>query len=234
MTPLDHHEYRNFACRGCGHIITVPVYCGNRFCNVCNAHRRRRIRAKLEAIVRQVKPIPSYSFKFLTLTIPNTDDLRSSAQQLIKSFRRLRQRHFFRSRCWGGAHVIEVTGTPGNWHVHLHAIIYARFLNVRRLSREWQKVSPGKIVYIQRIPPSGVIRYVTKYITKTAVPEQFQLEASSALKGFRLFQPFGKFHDIAITVPKIKYTCPKCGYDHWVLMDDWYLDMLRSRAIADT
>lgn len=149
----------------------------------------------------------------MTLTIPNSVNAYEGATTLIRSFRRLRQRRWFKNRCKGGAWVIEVTGAPGRWHVHLHVVLESRYLPHNMLSRQWSKVSPGVIVHIKALPSSAIIRYVTAYVSKSEVRDSDQLQLSQELKGFRLFQPFGSWHAISLLVPPVPYCCPDCDYE---------------------
>lgn len=205
------HEYRRIYCTGCGHSFDVPLSCHNRFCDVCTGPRRRRVRSRLQSIVSFVQSLPGYKIRFLTLTIPVNADLGSSAATLVRSFRKLRNRKFWRSRVKGGCYVLEVKGVPGLWHIHLHGLIDSRFLDVYRLSKEWNKCSPGKIVYVKNVPLSAIIHYVTKYICKSDLPLAAQLEASRSLKGTRLFQPFGSWEALAVTSDQPLWPCPKCS-----------------------
>lgn len=217
MDSDDRHDYKTFACGRCGDTFHAPVSCGDRFCSVCTGPRRRKVRAKLDAIVASLKMRKRYGIKFLTLTIPNQEDPREAFKCIQKSFRRLRQRSFWKWKVDGGAWVVEITGRPGRWHVHVHAVLEAKFIRHSLLKRHWSSVSPGNIVYIQSIPVSAVIRYLTKYVAKSEVGSEHRVQVSRALKGCRLFQPFGSWQALAITVGKVPYVCAECGYAHFVL-----------------
>lgn len=205
------HQWRRIFCTSCGHSFDVPLSCKNRFCDTCTGPRRRRVRSRLIGICSAVTSQPGYRIRFLTLTIPVNDDLRGSAVRLIRSFRRLRQRKFWKSKVTGGCYVLEVKGSQGKWHLHLHGLVDSRFLDVYRLSSEWAKVSPGKIVFVKNVPIRAVICYVTKYITKSVLPYDTQIEASKALSGTRLFQPFGTWEAFATAVDRFIWTCPHCN-----------------------
>lgn len=155
------------------------------------------------------------SVKFLTLTVPNISDPSEMLDSLIAGFRRLRQRRWFRAKCRGGLTFVEVTGKPGDWHVHLHAIIVSRYLPVWRIARDWSFVSPGKIVHITRIPPRVAAGYVTKYSLKTVLPLDDQLAVSDALKGRRLFQPFGDLSSISSSIRVPPAVCSVCEHNAW-------------------
>jgi hypothetical protein len=155
----------------------------------------------------------------LTLSISNCTDLKEQSDLLRKCFRRLRQRRYWQSKVTGGCYILEVAGTPGNWHIHIHAIIAAKYFSYPRLINLWKKVSGGRGCHIKTINGDAVIRYITKYVTKTGLPVGVQLSASAALKGTRLFNPFGTWHDLCNAIPKIKFVCPDCGEVSWYMTE---------------
>jgi hypothetical protein len=158
---------------------------------------------------------PGYSLKHLTLTIPNRPDAAQAADEITAAFRRMRQRKLWKANVDGGVFVIEATGKPGDWHVHIHAVIHARFFPWEKLHQLWQSVSSGRGVYIQRMPVSAVVNYLLKYITKAEVPEQYVEQLGQALKGRRMFQPFGRWHSISAPPALPAAKCRKCGNDIW-------------------
>jgi len=211
-SDLVYHSFKTFTCAGCGYSFRAPVPCGNRFCAVCGGHRRRRIRSKLKALVSSIHPSLGYKIRFLTLTIPNVEDPRDGIKIIISSFRRLRNRSFWRNKVAGGAFVIECTGHPGSWHVHLHALLETRYIPVRLLSKHWRKVSPGRIVYLTNVPTNACINYLTKYLAKSEAPLAHQLILSEAFAGSRMFNVFGSWFALSLAIKPIKYACPKCEY----------------------
>lgn len=217
MDPDGNHDYRHFTCGACGLGFSAPVSCGNRFCTVCQGSRRRKIRAKLTAIIETRKADDGSGIKLLTLTIPNQEDIRYATVQILRSFRRLRQRAFWRNKCSGGAWVIEITGSPKKWHVHLHALLESRYLPHTLLSKHWASVSPGKIVYISKVPSGAAVGYVASYVSKSKCSPNHWLQISQQLKDTRLFQPFGSWHSCAAEIPSIAYSCPKCDFTGFFL-----------------
>ena len=213
------HQYLRIYCASCSSFRDVPAFCGDRFCPICSGPRRARVRYRLDALVKRSALPPGYTFKFLTLTVPNSDDLKAGVKSLMVAFRRLRQQHWWKSYVDGGAFVIEITGRKGAWHIHIHAIIAARYIPVRQLSRHWERVSGGKIVWIKKIPSSAVIAYLTKYLTKIDVPDDDALMASDALRGVRLFQPIGSWHGMKVVIVNHACKCASCGGDRWMVID---------------
>jgi len=215
----DHHKYSRFVCGHCGRIIDVPISCGNRFCNICQSSRQNRARFKIESLIKRLPKIQGFRLKMLTLSVPNTPDLQAGVDHLFKSFRRLRQRQYFKNRVVGGLIVCEITKSEAGWHPHLHILIQSMYLNFDVLLKLWCDVSGGLGVYIQNIPTKQAIFYVTKYICKTGLRGNDVITASNCLKGKRLFQPFGKWHNWSNSIPKYEFHCPKCGHNDLVYMD---------------
>lgn len=157
----------------------------------------------------------SYGYKHLTLTIKNQTDLKCMVVTLTKSMRRLRQRKLWKDNVKGGVFVVEITRKNSLWHAHLHVIIEAKYIVWKDLRDAWEAVSGSTGVFIQRIPASQIIRYVTKYVTKTELNAADQRVASDALKGSRLFQPFGSWHGPIAKIRLDRYVCPCCERDQW-------------------
>lgn len=215
---LSGHAFTKIFCGSCGLDLTIPAYCGNRFCSICGTARRNRIARRLADLIGSAPTADGYSLKMITLTLPKASSPRTGVLQVIRSFRRLRSLQQWRSRVSGGASVIEITGRPGAWHCHVHAIVMARYIPVRMLSRLWASISPGFIVDIRQVPPDRAVRYLTKYLSKASVPEWLQVEVSRALKGTRLFQPFGGWYRLLPRSPKRLLSCSSCGDSNWLTM----------------
>lgn len=217
--PAPTHDFIRIACGHCGFSINVPVYCGDRFCPVCSVPRLARIRHRLNWLVGHLEPIAGHSFKHLTLTIPSQPDLAVMLHTLVISFRKLRSRALWRRNVSGGASVVEVTGRPGNWHVHLHVVLYARYIPYFQLLKVWKAVSPGQGVWIQKMPKSAIISYLTKYLAKPSVPDEVSEMIGGTLARYRLFQPFGSWYNLSATYVRPKKACPTCGQTSWMPWD---------------
>lgn len=175
-----------------------------------------------------------YDLKHLTLTIRNMQDLPQMLKHLVGAFRRLRQRKLWKSNVEGGAFVLEVTGAPGNWHAHIHAVLYCRWIGWESLRDSWRSVSGSPGVYIQRIPRLEVVRYLTKYITKPASESAEEGAALNALKGYRLFQPFGCWLKVLREYIPEPFLCPNCKARDWIpecLCDSFELAYLRQQRL---
>ncbi len=213
------HQFITILCTCCGHSFDVPVYCGYRFCPICSISRQNRVRRRLKWLINSIVIHKPFGIKHLTLTIANQDDLALMVKSLIRSFRRLRQRAYWKNHVNGGAFVIEITGRPGNWHAHIHCILEAMYMDWATLHKLWIKCSGGRGLYISRLPKNKAVAYLTKYLTKSDAPLQVMEAMSYALKGTRLFSPFGNWYAVNCTYASIKPACPKCNTSALTLCD---------------
>jgi len=210
------HPYQTIFCTNCGHARRVPAYCGNRFCPICTRGQKLRAKRKLQAIVSRCRPLPGHSIKHLTLTIPNVVKPEWGVDTLVASFRKLRQRAFWRHYVAGGAYVLEITNTGNGWHVHMHAIIQARFIPWKLLLKHWMSVSSGRVTWISEVPTKVAISYLTAYLYKCSLSEHHQKQASDALRNRRLFPTFGSWHDIHVKLSHGDLVCPICRHSVWM------------------
>ena len=209
------HSFLTIFCAECFQYQSVPESCGNRFCPICSRSRTMKIRMKLKHFIDNNVLDKFYSYQHITLAIKNQIDLKPMIETLVKGLRKMRQRKYWKQNVKGGAFVVEITKKTGLWHAHLHLVVEAKWLDWYQIRTDWHACSGGKSVYIQRIPASQIVRYVTKYITKTDLSLVFQVIASEAIKGMRMFQPFGSWHN-PITSFKIPlYVCPHCESRAW-------------------
>lgn len=227
------HKFVRLECESCGDYFEVPVYCGDRFCEICSGSRRSRVRKRLDALVGCVRHVPSYSFKHLTLTIKNQRNLSVMVRVIFNSFKKLRQTSSWKEHVLGGAFVTEVTGSKGNWHVHLHIIIQAKYYEWTELLALWRKLSPGRGVFIQDIPKAQTVRYLTKYLTKCETSIYDRDELNHALKGTRLFQPFGTWYGFNKAYIPPAPVCKGCDEPSFHLYGEYFemIDSFISREV---
>jgi len=180
-------------------------------------------------MVNRVELFAGERYKFITLTLRSQADLRLMAEHLVKSFRKLRQTKYFKSRISGGAFVIEFKPSKtleGYWHAHIHILAAGKFIDAQKLSEAWYRCTGGSyIVDIKAVGKTEVLNYLTKYATKAAEmkPEQRPL-AAAAMKGLRMFQPFYRWFKLALGCPKHKSKCPECKNTGWLFLEDFMFD----------
>lgn len=210
------HQWASIFCITCGHTIRVPIGCKHRFCPLCSPRRARRIRARLKWIFKHVDLEPGVRFVMITLSCPSSQDLDKGILHLVKSFRRLRQRAFWKRYVQGGAYIIEITRSKAGWHPHLHIIATSKFLPWTKLKDQWGRVSSGLACFIQQVDAQKAANYITKYLTKTTMSPDNMDAANDCLKNNRLFTRFGSWHDLTIPKRIYDYPCPICKCTEWV------------------
>lgn len=213
------HQYLRLVCSHCGEVIDVPKYCGNRFCAVCGSGRRIRLRQRLDAIISQFPKKEGYRTRFVTLTLPSGRDAVAGLDRLLSSFRKLRQRKWWRDRVWGGIAVTEITVNNGRFHVHLHCVLLSHYLPQHQLSRVFTSCGGGPICDVRLADNAGLAGYLTKYATKSSVPEDYRSHLSIAYRNRRLYTAFGEAHDIEVEIPKKNRSCPRCEHQCFVRLD---------------
>lgn len=207
------HVWRTLYCAHCGHSFKIPIPCKNRFCSVCSKVRLSKVRRRLTALCKRQAKSGKGQLRFLTLTITSDEDLQRMIKILSRSFRKLRQQKGWKKRVTGGAHVIEITRSEHGWHAHIHAVIAGSYFPFKSLLEMWKKCSPGHGVYIKMIPEKLVVNYLTKYITKRSDTfiDDDEYDVSYALKGLKLFNPFGQWFGWSKDLKEEHPPCPDCG-----------------------
>jgi len=214
--------------------------CNLRVCPRCKAGSAKRIRESLQHAA--AFPDPKNTL-FLTFTLKHSRrSLKVQLADLLASFRRLRQRKFWKTSAGSGYAITEVTWNrkTERWHPHLHVVVNAHWIDQRTLSRLWLQVTrSSKIVHVRRCDPrQSPAAYLSKYLAKTpesvlAAGSDRLLEFFDAIKGKRLLNPFGK-------VPKIsserEHPCAVTDWEPVASLvqlfkardegDDWATDLL--------
>ena len=114
----------------------------------------------------QASRIHGYRFAFLTLT---SSELSGEILHDWSIFKKRIERKF--GRIWYFA-VREYNERRDL--VHLHLLLYAPFLPVYWMSKQWNEIHHAKVVYIEAVPEdhrkNKVLSYMAKYVAKT-IPE---------------------------------------------------------------
>lgn len=216
------HLYKSIVCMHCGDLIRVPVYCKDRFCVICSPGRRSRIQQKIKYLLRCAVYPPGYFLGMITVSLVNPPHLGEGIKKLQKSFAKLRSTKMWKSKIRGGVYVIEITGGPGGWHPHIHALVEQKFISWQSFQSRWLAISGGSAFHVKKVPAGQAERYITKYLSKPAVePEALEL-AQDELRHVRLFQPFGLWHGLLRAFVRPQYPCPNCGQSVWMPMDAFF------------
>jgi hypothetical protein len=226
------HLFHEIFCQRCGEVKAVPVYCKNRFCPICSQSRKFKIQNRLNELLKLTKPTESRTLKHLILTTKNSDYVNHGAERIVNAFKRLRQTKLWKSKEPHGAWVIEVTGSPMHWHVHIHAIIVSKYINVVDLTTEWTKLTGATHVKLVKTTQDLGIGYITKYVTKGEFNPEFIDQVALDLRDFRLFNVFGCWHNAKIAKIKLTCTCPVCKGTKWQAVNGYFIHGTNSEITA--
>ncbi|MGA2754980.1 MAG: hypothetical protein ABSE53_14565 [Terracidiphilus sp.] len=136
------------------------INCGSWSCSYCGPRKaktaRRAIRARAEELALQY---------FLTLTLDPSKlkDGENPVRHLRLTFDKLREylrRHYEETPAF--IFVLEFTqrGIP-----HAHVLI-DRYIEQKWISKTWDRLGGGRIVFINQVTVRHVARYLSKYLTK--------------------------------------------------------------------
>lgn len=230
---LNPHGFRRFICNHCGNCIDVPIHCSDKTCERCTQFRRWRIQERINWALQGLPVNTTLRWRHVTLTVRNSPDLKDRLDHLIRSFRKLRHRHLWKSTQTGGFYVIEITEGESGWHPHLHIVSYGYFIPLRKLSYEWRKITKDSHrIHVTHIHQGhNIARYVSKYITKAStLSSQSTIEVNQVCKNRRLFGPFGKTAELMkkYKPPKKIPVCTRCQRGEWI--PEFVLEMMSRQA----
>ena len=231
-----HSTWTRATCNDCGAVKRFPNRCDNFYCPECQprlASERRKAVEWWTHLVDQPKHV--------VLTVKNVPDLtRGHVQEFKKWFSRLRRSKFARN--WeGGFYSLELTNEGRGWHLHLHALIDARWIDEGELSIAWNKVTngQGRIVKVKDARGQNYLKEVTKYAVKgpqLAAWTGYQIATFiDAFSNVRSFGVFGSlygartaFADYLSTLRahKPKCECGSCNIRYQSEVDAIMADLL--------
>lgn len=231
------HGFRRFLCNHCGRSIDVPVHCSDKTCDVCTGIRRWRIQERINWALQGLPTNQTLRWRHITLTVRNSHDLQDRLDHLVRSFRKLRQRKFWKSSQYGGFYTIEITEGVSGWHPHLHVVSFGYFMPLRKFSYIWRQITKDSHhIHISHIHQNAnIARYVSKYITKAStLSSQSTTVVNTVCRNRRLFGPFGKVSELMkkFRPPAKFYPCPNCGKHEWI--PEFILEMLNRHASTFT
>jgi len=124
-----------------------------------NGGSQKRLREKLSGPAQEMQwPL------MLTLSGPPSRSCSVKAQRkLMRAFARLRRTKAFEpSR--GGVAALEITPSGKRFHIHIHAVVDAKWLNQDALETAWQRaIGSHGVIHLQRIRlPVAALEYITK------------------------------------------------------------------------
>lgn len=206
-------------CQSCGNVFRSYITCKKRTCEKCSRVRSvRLVNAYYPVVLSFTWPA------FMTLTLPwvESKKVREQKDRLVDSFAKLRRWKEIGFK--KGIYTIEILKKDGDfWYLHLHALIDCKWLDQKRLSEIWKKITgDASIVDIRRINNTKkacmeVIKYQTKMWELT---DDEKLFVDQIFTHSRFVGSFG------IDIPESKShanICPLCG-GKLEICEDWRSD----------
>jgi hypothetical protein len=146
-------------------LAPLPLYCKSYFCKCCAKKKAAKYRARIKNNLKHK------SWRFLTLTtINNTSNKIRQIKQINQDWNRLRtllKKHF------GNFSYVKVVEIGKGGMVHLHVLV-DMYLPVLFIKRMWIKYCGAYRIWIDRVQShEDCIKYVTKYMTKSASNHEF-------------------------------------------------------------
>jgi hypothetical protein len=212
---LCHSYYTVSLCDSCGAVKKFPNRCDLFYCPECQAGLGRDRKKQIEWWTRTIRQP-----KHVVLTLKNIPNLtREHLDEIGKWFTALRRRKF--AAAWrGGFYTIECTNEGKGWHIHIHALIDARWIDSAQLALQWDSVTHGfgRIVKVKDCRESEYLSEVTKYCCKgsqlAAWPAAAIVDFVRAFTGKRTFGVFGELYgartEFAEFIATMKAVRPKC------------------------
>jgi hypothetical protein len=210
------HSFYTFAvCHDCGQSRKFPNRCDLFFCPECQPHLSHERQRQVGWWTSQLQQP-----KHVVLTTTNTQDLRPDhVDEIRAAFGRLRRRKFCRN--WkGGFYSVEVTNEGRGWHLHLHILVDARWIDAGQLAREWTAATRGfgQIVKVKDCRNLEYLAEVTKYAVKGSQLASWKsgevVEFVRAFSGKRTFGVFGSLYakrtQFAEYIAVLKQSRPRC------------------------
>jgi hypothetical protein len=227
------HGYQTLVCADCGAIRIIPKSCPDKFCKFCQDKRKLKLYARLLKVIESQQPKKGYHWWHINLNTQNNQDLRLCLSRNVRAFRKLRETDAWKKVVDGGCFTVECKRKPWGWHVHIHAVVYARRIPYRLLWNTWyNNPGCGKYIHFRRLSDKSkvkaIVSYILKYITKGSsigfdVPESDRVYFNQVVFHKKLFSVFGSW-----LVPwkvrsswRTSYRCINCGGYHWLHRDSY-------------
>jgi len=210
------HSYYTIAtCGDCGKVRKFPNRCDLFYCPECANHLQHERQRQVEWWAARIKQP-----KHVVLTIRNITDLSAGhVDELRKMFGKLRRRKFARN--WkGGYYGIQVTNEGKGWHLHIHALVDARWIDEPELKQQWRSITNGLgyIVRVKDCRDADYLRETTRYVIHGSQLAAWQPDTIEtfvrAFQNKRTFGVFGELYgartEFAEWIATLKQAKPRC------------------------
>ena len=187
-------EETYLTCKECGTCKTVWNRCNNRWCPTCGPRRTRKRADELAVWTRTLKQP-----KHLTLTNRNTGILTGFAVGTqLRGLAAIRRRRF--AAGWqSGSWTLEVTNEGRGWHLHVHSLIEANWVDMPEVARAWARYTgqdDNAIICVKDCRSGEYLKEVSKYVCKCSemsswTPQEIAM-CMDSFRGRRAFGVFGR------------------------------------------
>jgi len=199
------------ACPKCGYVEYVPLLCHKRTCPTCAKVRREKFIVQYHDWVMRFKwPV------FMTLTLARQEDLSEGVKRIVTDFHKLRRQKWWKVRT--GFWCLEVVEKQDGWHIHIHCLADAVWIDQHKLSESWRRLTGDSYIVdvrrVKRDQKREAIFELFKYITKLwELTDSGKKEIEQVLKHKRFVNWFGQ-KPKKKKIPKVdSWICPDCGAD---------------------
>jgi len=169
--------------------------CKLRWCPICRDVSRMIVTTAVDGWLQR-----QYFPKMLTFTLKHSDDdLFSQINRLYDSFKKIRQRAYFKQNVTGGVWFFQLKLNPQTeqWHPHIHCLVAGKFLKHSRLSELWHKITGDSFVVDVRPvkdldnASTEVARYATSPADLTKMSFEQAWNVFDATEGKRICGTWG-------------------------------------------
>jgi hypothetical protein len=136
------------------------VNCGSWSCSYCGPRKARNARCKIRKVAEDLR---LHYFLTLTLDPSKLPEGVSAVQHLRATFNKFRE--YLRRKYGVPPHYICVVEFTQRGIPHLH-VLFDRYIEHAWISKTWDHLGGGRIVFIKQVTVRNVARYLSKYLTK--------------------------------------------------------------------
>jgi len=202
-------------CTDCGKTSQFENRCDLFFCPQCQIRLQREREDQVRWWTVEVKQP-----KHVVLTVKNTPTLAPAHVDRLRGWLRKLRRSKFASNWLGGFYRFEVTNEKTGWHLHIHLLVDAHWIDQLKLSATWNRITKqqGRIVKVMDCRGESYLHEVTKYCVKGNMlaswsPDKLR-SFITAFQGKRTFGVFGSLYgkrtEFAEWIAGLKGERPKC------------------------
>lgn len=208
-------QYAIVGCHDCKGPLVGPKRCEVRICESCARKFAAAVRTRIAEIAEELTPRKGKQLALLTLTkktFPNYLPTSNEVRQLNRCARKLINEFWPKKDGGGGFAVLEV---GDNNNLHIHALIYGRFVLQEVISKRWLELTgDSPVVDIRSLHKARTgIGYLLKYVAKPKKTDD-PVELAHYLHlliGIRRIHTYGVFYNRFRLRPSTGCPCPRCG-----------------------